>query len=171
MIREMNESAKQALVVADILDYTREDQTEEGLEPSNTEIVPERILNGSLTMAPRAMFSRSSRSNPRASVSVSPFKPEQYGALHSQAGENRSRLNWDEKEIYLIGVEYRKLEERHNGNLNGVQVCKDILTALQRNAEAIPYFPWHHLCDVKRLRVGVDTYKKTPENYLEDSLL
>ena len=40
MIHEMNESAKQALVVAEILNYTRTGQTEEGLEPSNAEIVP-----------------------------------------------------------------------------------------------------------------------------------
>jgi len=174
MIHEMNESAKQSLEVADILDFTRNDQMEGVSEPSNVEIVPERILNGSLTMTPRSAVSRSSRSSIHAPASLytsSVFKPAQYGSLHSQAGENLSRFNWDAKEIYLIGVEYRKLEARHHGNLHGVQVCKDILTALQGNAEAILYFPWRHLCDVKRLRVGVDTYKKTPDNYLEDSLL
>ena len=39
MIHEMNESAKQALLVADILNYTRKGQSEEGLEPSNAKIV------------------------------------------------------------------------------------------------------------------------------------
>jgi len=69
--------------------------------------------------------------------------------------------------MHLIGNEYREIESRSVGGTipANTQICKLILTALCRDRNAIQYFPWHHLCNVKRLRQGVDTYKKDPFRY------
>ena len=64
--------------------------------------------------------------------------------------------------MHLIGIEYKNIESRSVGGKipSGTQICKTILTALCKDREAIQHFPYHHLCNVKRLRQGLDNYKK-----------
>ena len=69
-------------------------------------------------------------------------------------------------EMYLIGVEYRKIESRNGGIITpATQICKAISIALRKDRHAIQYFPWRHIDNVKRLRQGLDNYKKDPVRY------
>jgi len=180
-IQRINESARSSLEIADMLDPTIQ-SSQSSFSPAP---VPARIRDGSLAAASPAPV--------KAAVAI---KPLDYGRLHSQvsysiapprefsiilfsfryqyqAGENcvRQRLTWDHMEMHLIGIEYKKIESRSVGGKipTGTQICKTILTALGKDREAIQYFPFHHLCNVKRLRQGLDNYKKDPARFAQSA--
>jgi hypothetical protein len=74
-------------------------------------------------------------------------------------------------EMHLIGIEYKNIESRSVGGKipSGTQICKTILTALCKDREVIQHFPYHHLCNVKRLRQGLDNYKKDPARFAQSA--